>query len=206
MSAKTFHRQFISERKKKLPFLTTQISYLPTRSISYVAEWLRCAETRHRYTSQTVRRSFLTSAFVIKLSWGSERYVEQEKLATKLPRALCQSSLRKPQRGKEVGTKDENQVRDGMEERKRKRRCIPTQIQGTRKLGSSISSRNEESSDARTNACPLVVYLWYLFREYTRYSNLRIFFIYTVQTISHVSHYSARDGKTLNRISRKAGD
>lgn len=50
----------------------------------------------------------------------------------------------------------------GRKKCKRKRRCISTQIQGTRKLGSSISSRKEGSSGAKTSACLCVVYLWYL--------------------------------------------
>lgn len=65
---------------------------------------------------QMVRRIFLTSTLVIKLSWGSEWYVEQEKLATKLPRASVRACLRNHGVGWWKGG-DRNQARDGREER-----------------------------------------------------------------------------------------
>lgn len=142
---------------KNAPFLFAQISYSPTRRglLTKSSHFTLCGNVAPVHL-QTVRRSFLTSAFVIKLSWGFERYVQREKLATKLPRALRQSSLRKPQRGaKEDGDgKPSKRNRQRRKEMKRKKRCIPTQIQGTRNLARQSAAGTKKVPFARTNACP----------------------------------------------------
>lgn len=181
-SAKWSIDDLYTERKIAI-FYSTNKYYSPTQRASYRRSRVTSlCGTNERGTPihlQMVRLSFLSSVFVIKLSWGTEWYVEQEKLAAKLPRACVQSSLPwpKPQRGRGWRWKPSKRRR-GRKERRRKRRCIPTQIQGTRKLGSSVSGRKEESSGAKTSACLLVVYLWYHLREYIH--SIRTFSLFAI--------------------------
>jgi len=78
---------------------------------------------------------------------------------------------------------------------KEKEEVYPDPNSGARKLGSSISNRNEESSGARTNACLLAVYLWYLVHECTRFkASFSLFAIVsdTVYNLVHLSLHCAR--------------